>query len=104
MRQLLSEDGFSVEWLRDGRAAIARIDEGLRPDAILMDYKLPHEDGFALARKARARWPGILIVFVTSYPEVVAREPALDPPVKIVSKPVAYDELVASLDALLGVE
>ena len=50
MLQLLSEDGFSVEWLRDGRSAIARIDEGFRPDAILMDYKLPHADGFALAR------------------------------------------------------
>lgn len=99
--QLLAEDGYVVEWLRDGRAALARISEGAKPDVILMDYKLPHEDGFALARKARARWANVPIVFVTSYPEVVSREPAMDPPATLVSKPVAYDELVAAMGALV---
>lgn len=100
--QLLAEDGFAVEWLRDGRAALSRITSGPRPDVIVMDYKLPHEDGFALARKARARWAEVPIVFVTSYPEVVAREPALDPPVMLLSKPVAYNELVAVLAKIVA--
>lgn len=101
LRQLLSEDGYRVEWLTNGRDVIDRIANGPRPDVILMDYKLPHEDGVVLARKARAQWGDVPVVFVTSYNEVVSREPPLDPPAVLLSKPVAYDELVAALEAAL---
>ena len=102
LSQLLVEDGFSVEWIDNAKAATHRLRTGQRPDAILLDYKIPHGDGVVLARAARAQWPGIPVVFVTSYTEVVQREPPMDPPAVLISKPVAYNELIAALHALLA--
>lgn len=103
LSQLLREDGFVVEWINNARDATERLSSELRPDALLLDYKLPHGDGVVLARRARARWPGVPVIFVTSYTEVVQREAPLDPPAILVSKPVAYNELVAALDGALAI-
>jgi two-component system response regulator MprA len=101
LSQLLAEDGYIIEWVSDARDATHRLGSGFRPDAILLDYKLPHGDGMVLARAARAQWPAVPVIFVTSYPEVVQREPPLDPPALLLSKPVAYDELLTALNSLL---
>lgn len=102
LSQLLVEDGFIVEWLNNAMDAAKRVTSGVRPDALLLDYKLPHGDGVVLARQARAHWPNIPVIFVTSYTEVVLREPPMDPPATIISKPVAYNDLVAALHAVLA--
>lgn len=102
LSQLLAEDGYVVEWVNNARDATQRLVSGGRPDAILLDYKIPHGDGVVLARKARAQWPDVPVIFVTSYTEVVQREPPLDPPALLVSKPVAYNELLTALHSVLA--
>lgn len=103
LAQLLSEDGFAVEWIADGAAACARVTRGPRPDALVVDYRLPGDDGMSVGRAARAQWQDIPLIFVTSYHEVVQRQPAYDPPAVLLSKPVAYGELVSALERALGV-
>ncbi len=103
LAQLLSEDGFLVEWIADGAAACARIARGPRPDALVVDYRLPGDDGMSVGRAARAQWRDIPLIFVTSYHEVVQRQPAYEPPAVLLSKPVAYAELVSALEHALGV-
>jgi len=102
LSQLLAEDGYIIEWVSNARDATHRLGTGVRPDAILLDYKLPHGDGVVLARTARAHWPDVPVLFVTSYPEVVQREPPLDPPALLLSKPVAYNELLTALHSVLA--
>jgi two-component system OmpR family response regulator len=101
LTQLLSEDGFAVEWIADGPAACARLASGPRPDALVVDYRLPGGDGMTVARAARAQWRDIPLLFVTSYSEVVQRQPAFDPPAVLLSKPVAYAELVGALEGAI---
>ncbi|MDP3273641.1 MAG: response regulator [Deltaproteobacteria bacterium] len=100
--QLLSEDGFEVEWRDNATDAAVRIGQGHRPDAIVLDYRLPHRDGLQLAHDARARWPTIPLVFVTSYSEVLQRIEPMSPPAIVVSKPVVYSDLVRILQRLVG--
>jgi two-component system cell cycle sensor histidine kinase/response regulator CckA len=102
LSQLLSEDGFFIEWIADALLAVERLDAGPRPDVLVLDYRLPRGDGLLVARKARARWADIPVIFVTSYPEIVQREPPFDPPALILSKPVAYNELVVALHRALA--
>jgi CheY-like chemotaxis protein len=70
---LLREDGYDVEAVLDGVAAIARLGRTPLPDVLVADYKLPHADGLAVAGYGRSRHKPLHIVLVTSYPEVLVR-------------------------------
>jgi two-component system response regulator MprA len=99
--KMLVEDGFEVELAFDGAGAIARLGRGAVPDVLVVDYRLPHVDGLAVAVYARSLRPGLPIVILTSYPEVVAKARSrLDPPALVLTKPLAYAELTAELARL----
>jgi len=98
LAHMLTEDGFDVEIAFDGATAIAGLGRGPRPDVVVVDYWLPNVDGLTVAEYARSRYPGIPIVIVTSYAEVVARAKSnLDPRPVLISKPVIYKDLVSEL-------
>jgi CheY-like chemotaxis protein len=48
----------------------------LPPDAILMDLRLPGENGLELTRKIKARYPDIIVVILTNYDLPEYREAA----------------------------
>ncbi len=52
-RRILEREGAEVTVCVDGREAIARLREGLRPDVVLMDVQMPELDGHAAARLVR---------------------------------------------------
>ncbi len=100
LARLLREDGYAVEVSLDGALAIARLAQKPVPDVVIVDYRLPHADGLAVARFARAHAPDSLIFMVTSYPEVVAdrlREESSR--AILLPKPLAYEELTRHLAA-----
>lgn len=97
LARLLRDDGYEVEVVLDGAAAIARLSRGRMPEILIVDYRLPHADGLAVARYARSRSSSVRIVLVTSYREIV--EPLVDPAsgMTILGKPLVYADLVNRL-------
>jgi CheY-like chemotaxis protein len=98
LAQLLREDGYAVEVAGDGAAAVGRLSRQPLPDFVITDIQLPHVDGAAVARYARAGRPNVGIFFVTGYPELVEvrlGEPSSD--TVVFTKPLDYDALRAEL-------
>jgi len=54
LRAALEQAGAAVATAASARAALARIGEGMRPDAVLCDIELPDEDGYAFLAGLRA--------------------------------------------------
>src|SRR5262245_16200304 len=102
LAKLLREDGYDVEVAEDGPTAVRRLGAQPAPDVLIVDYRLPHLDGLAVARFARQTLPDALIVMATSYPEVVAqRLRAENADAILMPKPLAYHELTRHLAAAL---
>lgn len=63
LRLYLEQEGFSVYSTTSAAKGLQLMEE-VSPDVLLLDLKLPDQDGFALARRYRALSNGILI-FIT---------------------------------------
>ncbi len=97
--RMLTDDGFEVDLATDGAAAIGRLGRGPIPDVLITDLRMPHADGVAVARYARSRRPGMPVVFLTVYPELMhGAHQDFVPPAIIHTKPVDYTALRAVLD------
>ena len=57
----------------DGREAIDKARE-LRPDVILMDFRMTGMDGFTAARAITREIPGVKIFILTAYPGALDQE------------------------------
>jgi CheY-like chemotaxis protein len=72
----LSDAGFDVIAAPDTVAALAAFDEPDEIDALVTDIRMspgmPH--GFALGRTARARRPGLPVIYMTAYPDLAKAE------------------------------
>jgi CheY-like chemotaxis protein len=98
LAQLLRDDGYAVEILTDGEAALARLARLPAPHVLIVDYRLPRVDGLTVAKSARTLAPRARVIMVTSYPEVVqARLAAENADAILVAKPLAYDDLTRHL-------
>jgi two-component system response regulator MprA len=77
LAHMLRDDGYEVEVANDGASAIGRLTRAPTPEALVTDFHLPHADGLAVGRYARARRPDMPVFVVTGYPHLVsdAREP-----------------------------
>jgi len=60
----------------DGKEAMKRITACL-PDLIFIDIKLPGENGLDLTAKIKAKYPGVIVIILTSYDTPEYREAAL---------------------------
>jgi len=61
----LTLEGYAVEVVRDGDAALARVGEG-GVDLVLLDVMLPRKDGFAVCRELRLRGVHVPIIMITA--------------------------------------
>ncbi len=98
LAELLSQDGFEVEVVRDGTAAMARLGTSA-PDTLITELRLPVGDGATVARYARERAPQLRVVVLTRYVNLVVPETFGSPPPAVLPKPLDYDRL---LDILSG--
>jgi two-component system CheB/CheR fusion protein len=97
---LLRSVGFTVHGALNGDEALGYIDEGVMPDIVVSDYRLPGYDGVELVRKVRKvagdELPTIIITGDTSAREI---EAASLSNCTILRKPVDTDHLISLIEA-----
>jgi len=101
LRQGLSDAGFTVDWVMDGRAAERALGNDVY-DLALLDLGLPGQDGMAVLQGLRTRGNAIPVLIVTARDAVADRIAGLNAGADdYVLKPFDLDELVARVRALL---
>lgn len=97
----LRQDGYSVDWLRDGQAA----SDALRAasfDLVLLDLGLPQRDGLSVLRELRGRRDTTPVIIVSARDEVENRIAGLDAGADdYVVKPFDLGEVAARIRAAL---
>ena len=101
VRQGLSQDGFVVDWVRDGRAAeLAILNEVY--DLMLLDLGLPKKEGLDVLRALRSKGNAVPVMILTARDAVADRVKGLDAGADdYLVKPFDLDELSARIRALL---
>jgi CheY-like chemotaxis protein len=69
MGMLLTALGVECRLAFHGAQALQRVEAG-RPDAILLDLGMPGMDGYEVAKRLRARDPGVKLVALTGWSQV----------------------------------
>src|SRR3954470_17848314 len=100
LRDYLEGHGFGVAEAADGTQMREQIEREL-PDAVLLDVRLPGEDGLVLARYLRERYD-IGILMVTASGDVVERVVGLEVGADdYIAKPFDLRELLARIKSVL---
>jgi two-component system phosphate regulon response regulator OmpR len=98
--EYLGDQGFAVRAVGDGAAMRAAIEEEL-PDLVLLDLRLPGEDGLTLARRLRET-VDVGIVMVTASGDVIDRVVGLEMGADdYIAKPFDPRELLARVRSVL---
>jgi len=101
VRAGLRRDGFTVDWVRDGRAADLALANAVY-DLMLLDLGLPKKDGLDVLRTARRAANRIPVLILTARDSVADRVKGLDAGADdYLVKPFDLDELSARIRALL---
>lgn len=101
LRAGLMQQGFQVDWVRDGLAALRELSQQVHAVAVL-DLGLPRLDGLEALRQARAAGVTTPVLVLTARDAVPQRIAGLDGGADdYVVKPVDLDELAARLRALV---
>lgn len=101
VRQGLRQDGFSVDWVRDGRAAELALGNNVY-DLLLLDLGLPRKDGLEVLSTLRRQGNRIPVLVLTARDAVADRIKGLDSGADdYLAKPFDLDELAARIRALL---
>jgi DNA-binding response OmpR family regulator len=98
---LLRDDGYAVDWVRDGAMAeTAALDQDY--DLILLDLGLPRKDGLDVLRELRTRKCRSPILIASARDAVQQRIAGLDAGADdYIVKPYDLDELLARIRALI---
>jgi len=102
LRDWLTTNGYQVETVEDGEAALATISQqefGL----LILDLRLPGKDGIEILRQARVKSPQLKGIIITAYPSVqTAVEAMKEGAVEYLSKPFDLNDLERIIEEHLG--
>ena len=102
LREELCSQGFVVDRVSDGEAAVDALEAKRRFDLLLTALDLPKLDGISLIRKARPEQPKLSILVLTSRNRIEDRVHALESGADdCLTKPFSLLELLARVRALL---
>jgi two-component system response regulator MprA len=101
LTRTLSAEGYAVEAVADGGAALAQV-ERFVPDVIVLDVAMPGMDGLAVTRRLRAKGLPVPILLLTARDALTERVAGLDAGADdYLVKPFEVEELTARIRALL---
>ena len=101
--ETLVEEGFAVTEASDGAEAVVALESNDGFDLLLTDVHMPGQfDGIAVAQHARARRPGLPVIFATGRPEVLQAFGPLGEREVVLSKPFSPSEAVRVVERLLN--
>jgi two-component system response regulator QseB len=101
VRQGLRQDGFTVDWVRDGLGAELALHNEVY-DLLVLDLGLPKKDGLDVLKTLRHRGNRIPVLILTARDTVADRVKGLDAGADdYLVKPFDLDELAARIRALL---
>ena len=97
----LQREGLQV-YEADGGAAMWQVLENHAVDLVLLDVRMPGDDGFVLARRMRERWPRLGVIMVTAKQDTVDRIVGLETGADdYIVKPFDPRELLARVKSVL---
>ncbi|WP_404339004.1 response regulator [Sphingomonas sp. MMS12-HWE2-04] len=97
----LTRQGYTVVTAENGEAALELLDTIERPDLLVSDVVMPIMDGPTMARKVRARYPDLPILFMSGYAEEQLRKSIDLDNVAFLPKPFSVQQLAeATREAL----
>jgi two-component system response regulator MprA len=102
LRQALELDNFRVAAAKDGLDALAQIQASC-PDVLVLDVMMPRMDGLAVCQTVRntPATADLPIILLSGQAHLSKAEMLHSGASKYLSKPVAIDALVASINELL---
>lgn len=100
VRRGLQQDGFAVDWLRDGKSAESAFDPQAH-ELVLLDLGLPGKDGLDVLKALRRRGEAVPVLILTARDAVADRVAGLDAGADdYLVKPFDLEELGARVRAL----
>lgn len=98
LQYLLETEGYAVTTACDGAEALARLQEGPRPDCVLLDLGMPRFDGrqFLATRSISPALASIPVVVVSGQPRA-AEDAALLGASDYLSKPASIEALLSAV-------
>jgi len=100
-KEILEDEGFTAETVRDAEGALELISSASSVDVVLTDIGLPGMNGFELANQLKKQNPEIGIIYVTGYasnpdyPQHKLHGPVLQ-------KPAEPKELIATINQVVS--
>jgi len=98
--EMLRQIGYGVAEAANGQATLDALARGEVYDLMIVDIAMPGLNGIETARRARERWPGLRVLYVTGYASAAATglETGDDP---VIRKPFRLAELTAEVNRAL---
>jgi CheY-like chemotaxis protein len=100
--ETLADLGYDVLDAGGGDDALRLIEQHQAIALLLTDVVMPGMNGRKLAEEARARRPGLKVLFMTGYSRnAIVHQGRLDPGVDLIQKPLTSDVLAATVRRIL---
>ena len=103
---LLKAEGHTVLQAIDGQAGLESLRKE-RPDLVIIDVNMPGMDGLSVIKEMRAdsSIADIPVIFCTAwYDEYVTEQAIRSFGYPVISKPISFEHLVKTVDAVLGLK
>ena len=102
IKTYLQRNGYDAETAGSAEEGLAALDS-FKPDAVLLDLRLPGMDGLAALARLRASDPSLVVIMITGHGSVeIAVEAMKAGAYDFLTKPVSLSKLKLLLEKALG--